>query len=537
MALGWVAASDDGEGIDYLLAGQPQLLVRTTAGAVRELPLPPHRLPLGALLDGRYVASRAAVAPGDLVLGYSDGVTEAQAPDGELFGEERLVRVLARGPGRSARDHRAGPQGDRGVHPRRRSLRRHHSRRHRAGRRRPSMRRRTLIILLVAAAVAAAALSLPWLLEKRAGEWTTKSPEALAAFEAGLDARMRFYLLDAAASFRKALELDPQFAAAKVQLAAVTVDGEERKRLRQELETVDVSRLNGRERFLVELARVPRETAARDLRPLPREAIPRTPGRCTSPPARPGIARTGPLRPSSTDASSRSIRTGSLARNNLGYLAMARAQFAEAEEQFRTYAYVAPDQANPHDSLGELLSLVGRYDEARTELERSLSIRPDFCASYQHLAGIAVFEGRPEEIPPLAERLGEHCPAEMQAALDCEARFFAAFISRDFDAPVARRLRHLWRQDGRCRDPDPSPGAARRETGRGRPAEEAALAKAVEESSKASYPKGKGAGRPGRSAAQPGRAQARRRRPQGGRGSVPRRRRPCLVSGASTRGA
>lgn len=95
VALGWVAATDDGGGIDYLLAGQPQLLVRTAEGAVRELPLPPHRLPLGALLDGRYVATRAAVEPGDLVLGYSDGVTEAQAPDGELFGEERLMRVLS----------------------------------------------------------------------------------------------------------------------------------------------------------------------------------------------------------------------------------------------------------------------------------------------------------------------------------------------------------------------------------------------------------------------------------------------------------
>ncbi|MEO8277219.1 MAG: SpoIIE family protein phosphatase [Thermoanaerobaculia bacterium] len=95
VALGWVAASDDGEGIDYLLAGQPQLLVRSASGGVRELPLPPHRLPLGALLDGRYVASRAAVSPGDVILGYSDGVTEAQAPDGELFGDDRLIRVLA----------------------------------------------------------------------------------------------------------------------------------------------------------------------------------------------------------------------------------------------------------------------------------------------------------------------------------------------------------------------------------------------------------------------------------------------------------
>jgi serine phosphatase RsbU (regulator of sigma subunit) len=95
VALGYVAASEDGSGIDYLLAGQPQLLVRAAAGAVRELPLPLHRLPLGALLEGRYRASHARMAPGDLVLGYSDGVIEALSPAGEPFGDERLARVLA----------------------------------------------------------------------------------------------------------------------------------------------------------------------------------------------------------------------------------------------------------------------------------------------------------------------------------------------------------------------------------------------------------------------------------------------------------
>ena len=75
------------------------------------------------------------------------------------------------------------------------------------------MRRRNLILVLSAGLVVAAAVTVPFLLRARATEWTTKSPAALAAFEAGLDARMRFYLLDAALDFRQALALDPSFAA------------------------------------------------------------------------------------------------------------------------------------------------------------------------------------------------------------------------------------------------------------------------------------------------------------------------------------
>ncbi len=98
VALAWLAVSDNGEGLDYVLAGQPQLLLRHTDGAVRELPLPAHRLPLGALLNGGFEVCHAPVAPGEVVLGFSDGVVDAQSIHGEPFGEARLFEVLADSP-------------------------------------------------------------------------------------------------------------------------------------------------------------------------------------------------------------------------------------------------------------------------------------------------------------------------------------------------------------------------------------------------------------------------------------------------------
>ena len=66
------------------------------------------------------------------------------------------------------------------------------------------------------------------------------------------------------------------------------------------------------------------------------------------------------------------------AYNMLGYAAAARGDFAKAEDYLKRYRYLAPDQANPLDSLGELYALVGRYDEAEDVLKKALAIKGDF---------------------------------------------------------------------------------------------------------------------------------------------------------------
>jgi sigma-B regulation protein RsbU (phosphoserine phosphatase) len=99
VAVGYLAPAEGGE-VEYLVAGQPPLLLRRWGGEVEELPLNRHRLPLGALLGGSYRASRTALAPGELLLGYSDGAIDALSPAGEPFGAARLARTLAACPAR-----------------------------------------------------------------------------------------------------------------------------------------------------------------------------------------------------------------------------------------------------------------------------------------------------------------------------------------------------------------------------------------------------------------------------------------------------
>ncbi|MFQ5351124.1 MAG: PP2C family protein-serine/threonine phosphatase, partial [Thermoanaerobaculia bacterium] len=98
VAMAYLASAPDGDGLYYILAGQPQPLLRKRDGRVRELPLPEHRLPLGALDNGAYRLSHTELAAGELVLGYSDGVLDARSPAGEHFGVERLARVVAEAP-------------------------------------------------------------------------------------------------------------------------------------------------------------------------------------------------------------------------------------------------------------------------------------------------------------------------------------------------------------------------------------------------------------------------------------------------------
>lgn len=86
----------------YANAGHPPPLVRhgQATGVARLVPADPEPA-AGLLRDFVYSTHQCAFGPGDLFLGYTDGVLEAADLGGAMFGEERVSAVLAASRGLS----------------------------------------------------------------------------------------------------------------------------------------------------------------------------------------------------------------------------------------------------------------------------------------------------------------------------------------------------------------------------------------------------------------------------------------------------
>jgi phosphoserine phosphatase RsbU/P len=78
--------------IEYVCCGHNPALVVSPVGGVRELAA--KGIPLGVLPGHRFEAVRTRLEKGETLLAFTDGVTEANDPAGEEFGDGRLVALL-----------------------------------------------------------------------------------------------------------------------------------------------------------------------------------------------------------------------------------------------------------------------------------------------------------------------------------------------------------------------------------------------------------------------------------------------------------
>jgi len=287
--------------------------------------------------------------------------------------------------------------------------------------------KRWMWLTLAAVVVVGAGVSL--VAVPTAQEWTTSSPEALAEFELAMAAKNKLYYEDQMRHLERAVELDPDFALARLwSLDPMFREDEEAAKAEwDKVLATDTSMLTPRERFYIERSRLIRAEQREEIDSLLDKYL-------ADYPNDPYILNEKAVQHWSRDEFDDAERlyrrlveiapNWVIAYNQLGYINMSKGRFAEAEERFKSYRFIAPDQANPHDSLGELFIALGRNDEAEESFEAAIEIKSDFWAAYNHIALLKSFNGDIEgarEIIGRAKTAG--IPEEWAAEMDCLAQY------------------------------------------------------------------------------------------------------------------
>ena len=77
----------------YISAGHnPTYLFRAASGDIEEIVS--NNMIVGAFPSINYEAATLQLNKGDVLLAYSDGLTEAENPQGEMLGEERVKAII-----------------------------------------------------------------------------------------------------------------------------------------------------------------------------------------------------------------------------------------------------------------------------------------------------------------------------------------------------------------------------------------------------------------------------------------------------------
>jgi len=265
------------------------------------------------------------------------------------------------------------------------------------------MSRHRVRLFAVVAAVAAATTALVVLGQDKP-ELTTSSRQAYALYLQGEERLNAFQFAAAESLLQGAVKLDGGFAMAHAALGEACASSGVGKEAKRQYALADsLARLLPREdeRLLVQL-RLPGVSGKSQTAPTARDSLitlaqKRLPGH-------PLVLRARALRfrdlgdTEEEEAAWREVLRAdpnySRAYNWLGYLAAGQGRYIEALSYLRRYAFLAPDIANPHDSLGEIYTYMGELDAAEQEFRLALELQQDFYPSLLGLARVYLAQGR-----------------------------------------------------------------------------------------------------------------------------------------------
>jgi serine phosphatase RsbU (regulator of sigma subunit) len=84
------------------IAGHMSPMIRRADGSIEELPGDSIGLPIGVVDGMTFDVSTRSLGPGDTVVIYTDGVSEAMNPNSDLYGDDRLRDLVKKGPADAA---------------------------------------------------------------------------------------------------------------------------------------------------------------------------------------------------------------------------------------------------------------------------------------------------------------------------------------------------------------------------------------------------------------------------------------------------
>ena len=281
-----------------------------------------------------------------------------------------------------------------------------------------------------------------------AREVTTSSEEAYRQYEEGVASISRFRLEKAQDSFRKAVELDPDFAMAWIRLGITARELGDRNRTETAVDRAYAlrDRVTELERLWIERTHALVHGDKEKAKEIYAQLVDRYGDH-------PWVLR---LRAEMAKLDDRNEEALALYRRILeqdpeavdvhnleGYLYLSTGQYGEAVKALQRYAYYAPEQANPHDSLGEAYLYTGQYEEAISEFLQALEIDPTFLWSAMHLADALSVTGQFRRAHEVLDRYEEMFAERNWQQFWAMAAMRTEFLAEKWDALLTESERQI----------------------------------------------------------------------------------------------